>query len=73
MNTSDIKEWHIELRDNEPSMDEENVKAKKKKVEHEEGVLDEQLAVEKQEEEREERLAEQEKEVTIIVNYQMVT
>ena len=68
MDTSEIKEWHIELRDNELSMDEENVKTKKKKLEHDERVLDEQLAAEKQEkEEREEKLAEQEKEVT--VNY----
>ena len=65
MDTSEIKEWHIELRDNELSMDEENVKTKKKKLEHEERVLDEQLAAEK--ENREGKLAEQEKEVT--VNY----
>ena len=72
MNDSDIKEWHVELRDNELSMDEQNVKAKEKKLEHKERVLDEERAAEKQEqEEREKKMAEQEKEVTITVNYHM--
>ena len=49
MNNSEIKEWHIELRDNEVSMAEENIKAKKKKLDHEERSLDEQLAEERKE------------------------
>ena len=44
INVSEIKEWHIELRDNEVSMGEENVKAKKKKLDHEEQSLEEQVA-----------------------------
>ena len=43
INVSEIKEWHIELRDNEVSMGEENVKAKKKKLDHEEQTLEEQV------------------------------
>ena len=59
MNNSEIKEWHIELRDNELSMAEENIKAKKKKQDHEERSLDEQLAEERKErEQREQKLAE---------------
>ena len=64
MSQSDIKEWHIELRDNELSMGEENIKAKKKKLDHEEVSLDEQLAEDRKErDQREQKLAEQEKEV----------
>ena len=64
MSHSDIKEWHIELRDNELSMGEENIKAKKKKLDHEEVSLDEQLAEERKErDQREQKLAKQEKEV----------
>lgn len=64
INVSEIKEWHMELRDNEVSMGEENVKAKKKKLDHEEQSLEEQLAEEKKaQEERNKKLAEQEKEV----------
>ena len=64
MSHSDIKEWHIELRDNELSMGEENIKAKKKKLDHEEVSLDEQLDEERKErDQREQKLAEQEKEV----------
>lgn len=44
INVSEIKEWHMELRDNEVSMGEENVKAKKKKLDHEEQSLEEQVA-----------------------------
>ena len=45
-------------------MSEENVKAKKKKLDHQERSLEEQLAGEKQErEQREQKLAEQEQEV----------
>ena len=45
-------------------MGEENIKAKKKKLDHEERSLDEQLAEERKErEKREQKLAEQEKEV----------
>ena len=44
INVAEIKEWHIELRDNEVSMGEENVKAKKKKLDHEEQTLEEQVA-----------------------------
>ena len=43
MNVSEIKEWHIELRDNEVTMGEENVKAKKKKLDHEEQSMEEQV------------------------------
>ena len=64
MNNSDIMEWRIQLRDNELSIGEENVKAKKKKLEQEEKALKEHLAMEKRErEERERKLAEQEQEV----------
>ena len=64
MNNSEIKEWRIQMRDNEVSMSEENVKAKKKKLEHQERSLEEQLAEEKQErEQRERKLSEQEQEV----------
>ena len=64
MNNSEIKEWHIELRVNELSMAEENIKAKKKKLDHEEWSLDEQLAEERKErEQRKQKLAKQEKEV----------
>ena len=44
MGVTEIKEWAIELRDNEVSMGEENVKAKKKKLDHEEQTLEEQVA-----------------------------
>ena len=45
---------------NEVSMGEENIKAKKKKLDHEERSLDEQLAEERKErEKREQKLAEQ--------------
>ena len=45
-------------------MSEENVKAKKKKLDHQERSLEEQLAGDKQErEQREQKLAEQEQEV----------
>ena len=36
MNNSDIREWRIQLRDNELSIGEESVKAKRKKLEQEE-------------------------------------
>ena len=64
MKHSDIKEWSIELRDNELTMREESVKAKKRKLDNEERALQEQVAAEKKErEEREMKLAQQEQEV----------
>ena len=56
MNNSEIKEWRNEPRDNDVFTGEENVKAKKKKLDHEEKSLDEQMAEERKEmEKREEK------------------
>ena len=64
MNNSEIKEWRMELRSNDVSMAEENVKAKKKKLVDEEISLYEQLAREKEDEEKKrKKLEEREREV----------
>ena len=44
INVSEVREWAIELRYNDLSMGEENVKVKKKKLDYDEQTLIEQVA-----------------------------